>query len=80
MEFNFLDALYVAYFLKRFMSLVQSVELSNSRIINYYYFVVNDNYEFMICDMEIGIINKYLSIIDIRIKVENDKLIIEDII
>lgn len=79
MGFDFLDALYVAYFLKRFMSLVQSVEHSNSRIINYYYFVVNDNYKFMIFDMEIGIINKYLSIIDIRIKVENDKLIIEDI-
>lgn len=79
MEFDFLDNINVAYLLKRFLSLVQKVEHSNSRIINYYYFVVNENYEFAICDMEIDTINKYLGLIDIRIKVENDKLIIEDI-
>lgn len=78
MEFDFVDNINVAYLLKRFMSLVQKVELSGSRIINYYYFVVNENYKFAICDFEIGTINKYLSLIDIQIKVVNDKLIIEE--
>lgn len=78
MEYDFLDAMFVAYFLKRFMSLVQKVELSESSKIKYYYFVLDDNCKFMVSDIEIDSINKYLSIIDLRIKLENDKLIIED--
>lgn len=70
--------MFVAYFLKRFMSLVQKVELSESSKIKYYYFVLDDNCKFMVSDIEIDSINKYLSIIDLRIKLENDKLIIED--
>lgn len=78
MEYDFLDTMFVAYFLKRFMSLVQKVELSESSKIKYYYFVLDDNCKFMVSDIEIDSINKYLSIIDLRIKLENDKLIIED--
>lgn len=79
MKFDFVDTINAAYLIRRLLSLVQKVELSRSRIINYYFFVVNENYKFAICDFEIDTINKYLSIIDIRIKVDNDKLIIENI-
>ena len=79
MEFDYEDTLNIAYVLKNFFKLVHEVEPFGNDKVEIFYFEVNDNNITIIDDLEILSVNKILREIGYSIKVENNKLKIEDI-
>lgn len=78
MEINYEDTLNIAYALKNFFKLVHKVEPFGNDKVKIFYFEVNDNNIIVIDELEIFSVNKILREIGYSIKVENDKLIIEE--
>ena len=78
MEINYEDTLNIAYVLKNFFKLEHKVEPFGNDKVKIFYFEVNDNNIIVIDELEILSVNKILREIGYSIKVENDKLIIEE--
>lgn len=73
------DVLNVAFILKRFLLLVQKVEPKIYSEVEAYFFEVEEHDCILLDEYDISSINKILRKIDRSVKVENNKLIIEDI-
>lgn len=72
------DVLNVAFILKRFLLLIQKVETKvYSKAVAYHFKVGGNNY-ILLDEDDISSINKILRKIDHSIRVENNKLIIEN--
>lgn len=76
MEFDYVDILNVAYLLKKFVSLVQNVEQFGNGSTIGYYFKVKGGRLLVFTDLDLDTFNKYLCEINLKIRVENNKLII----
>ena len=72
------DFLNVAFMLKRFLLLVQKVEPKESGEVEAFYLEVDKHDYILLDEYDISSINKILRKIDHSIRVENDKLIIEN--
>ena len=78
MEIDHEDTLNIAYVLKNFFKLVHKVEHFGNDKVEIFYFEVSDNNITIIDDLEIFSVNKILRKIGYSIRVENNKLIIEE--
>lgn len=78
MEIDYEDTLNIAYVLKNFFKLVHKVEPFGNDKVEIFYFEVSDNNITIIDDLEIFSVNKILRKIGYSIRVENNKLIIEE--
>lgn len=72
------DFLNVAFILKRFLLLVQKVEPKESGDVEAFYLEVDKHKYILLDEYDILSVNKILHKIDHSIKVENNKLIIEN--
>lgn len=72
------DVLNVAFILKRFLLLIQKVEPKVYSEVEAYFFKVDGHNCLLLDEYDISSINKILRKIDHSIRVENNKLIIEN--